>query len=240
LKALILAAGLGTRLHPYTLHAPKALVTVAGVTLLEHTITKLQSFGIHEFIINIHHFGEQIIDFLEQKNFFGAQILISDEREQLLDTGGGIKKALETLTTDENLLVHNVDIMHHYDLKKLMDQHSQSHAQVTLLTQQRNTSRYLLFDAADQLKGWLNQKTGETIPSNINPLAYKQLAYNGIHLVNQKALKYFPQEKSFPIIPVYLKMAQNEIIKSLEFEQEWWMDLGKPEALTEAENFLKR
>lgn len=120
-----------------------------------------------------------------------------------------------------------------------MDQHSQSHAQVTLLTQQRNTSRYLLFDASGQLKGWLNQKTGETIPSNINPLAYKQLAYNGIHLVNQKALKYFPREKSFPIIPVYLKMAHSEIIKSLEFEHEWWMDLGKPEALTEAENFLK-
>lgn len=153
MKAMIFAAGLGTRLKPLTDHMPKALVPVAGRPMLEHVILKLKKAGFTELVINIHHFGEQIIDFLKANQNFGLTIHISDERDKLLDTGGGIKKAATFFTGTEPFLVHNVDILSNADLKEVYDFHRKSQNQATLLVSPRKTSRYLLFDTDNRLPG---------------------------------------------------------------------------------------
>ena len=147
MKAMIFAAGLGSRLKPLTDTMPKALVPIAGRPMLEHVILKLKASGFTEIVINIHHFGEQILDFLKENDNFGLTIHISDERDQLLDTGGGVKKARTFFeNSNEPFLVHNVDILSDIDLKELYDYHLQNGGVATLLASQRKTSRYLLFD----------------------------------------------------------------------------------------------
>jgi len=241
LKALIFAAGLGTRLYPFTSDRPKALVPVAGKPMLQHIIIKLKTFGITDFIINIHHFGDQIIQFLKENENFGCTIHISDERDQLLDTGGGLKKALYELNKNEDLLVHNVDVWTNYNLSKLIAHHKQSHSLISLLVQSRDTSRYLLFDKKENtLKGWLNKKTGEKIPDFINPKHHNPLAFNGIHIINSHVKKLFPVEDSFPLIPVYLNLSQRIKISALEFDNSYWLDLGKVEQIEKAEILLKK
>ncbi|NOR88387.1 MAG: NTP transferase domain-containing protein [Bacteroidales bacterium] len=239
MKAFIFAAGLGTRLQPYTLNQPKALVPVNGKPMLEHLILKLNKFGIREITINIHHFGDQIIDFLNHHDHFGCKINISDEREQLLDTGGGLKKALSFLNDGEDLLVHNVDIWSNYDLELLINHHQKKDSLATLVVEKRETSRYLLFSKdGNFLKGWINKNTGEKLPENIDINQYDQFAFNGIHIVNQKVLKFFPSIDKFSIIPTYLELAQSQKIQALEIEDAYWMDIGKPEQLAKAELFI--
>lgn len=238
MRAFIFAAGLGTRLKTYTSDRPKALVKVAGKPMIQHVIEKLKNEGIREIIINIHHFGEQIIQFLEANNNFSCQITISDEREELLDTGGGLKKVLTLLNEGEDLLVINVDIFTDFQLMNLIKFHKENKPLVSLLVQKRNTSRYLLLNSENQLKGWTNEKTGEVIPSNIKPEHWKKFAFNGIHIVNQKTLEFFPDEKTFPLIPVYLNIAQYKKIIGLEMSNINWLDLGKAEQLKEAENIM--
>ncbi|MBR5193864.1 MAG: NTP transferase domain-containing protein, partial [Bacteroidaceae bacterium] len=160
MKAMIFAAGLGTRLKPLTDHMPKALVPVAGKPMLEHVILKLIASGFDEIVINVHHFAEQIIEFLKEKNTFGIKIWISDETEELLDTGGGIKKASSLL--NEPFLVHNADILSNVDLKALYDFHIASENDATLLVSPRKTVRYLLFDQTTRLCGWINKDTLQT------------------------------------------------------------------------------
>ena len=157
---MIFAAGLGSRLKPLTDNMPKALVPVAGKPMLEHVILKLKEAGFDQIVINIHHLGQQIIDFLQANNNFGVKIYISDERDYLLDTGGGIKKAALFLQGDEPFLVHNVDILSNVDLKQLYQQHVNNNALATLLVSQRQTSRYLLFNQENKLCGWRNHATG--------------------------------------------------------------------------------
>ncbi len=241
MKALIFAAGLGTRLYPYTSDTPKALVKVAGKPMLQHVIVKLKKFGIDSFIINIHHFGDQIIQFLKDHNHFDCDITISDERKELLDTGGGLKKVLAEIGENENLLVHNVDIFTDYDLDQLIKHHEQADSLISLLVQDRKTSRYLLFDkkSAD-LKGWINTNTKETIPIDIIAKDYHSFAFSGIHMINSRALKYFPEGNSFPIIPVYLNIAENHKISSLKYNDENWLDLGKPAQLEQAEKIINQ
>ena len=164
---MIFAAGLGSRLKPLTDSMPKALVPIAGRPMLEHVILKLKASGFTEIVINIHHFGEQILDFLKANDNFGLTIHISDEREQLLDTGGGVRKACTFFEhSDEPFLVHNVDILSDVDLKELYDYHLQNGSVATLLASRRKTSRYLLFDTDRRLCGWINKDTGQVKPED--------------------------------------------------------------------------
>ena len=241
MKAFIFAAGLGTRLYPFTSNQPKALVAIEGKPMLEHIILKLKTFGITSFIINIHHFGEQIIQFLEEKQNFGCQIIISDERQKLLDTGGGLKKALTYLGKNEDLLVHNVDVWTNYNLNLLMEHHKETHSLISLLVQKRNTSRYLLFDKKEMvLKGWINKKTSKKLPPDINIEQYSAFAFNGIHIINSHALKYFQSNGKFPLIPEYLQIAQSQKITAIDITNAYWLDLGKAEQITEAEKMIRK
>lgn len=242
MKALIFAAGLGTRLKELTHNKPKALVEINGKPMLQMIIEKLKANGISDIFINIHHYGELIIQFLEENQNFGCNIQISDERNLLLNTGGGLKKILLGLGENEDLLIHNVDILTDFDLNKLISFHKKNQNIASLLVKKRDTSRYLLFNDQMELKAWKNIKTGEVRPadqgnriSNLKPLAF-----SGVHIINQKALKYFPDEDVFEIIPEYLKIAQKETIKALEMKCELWMDLGKPETILKAETYLNQ
>ncbi|MBN1462488.1 MAG: nucleotidyltransferase family protein, partial [Paludibacteraceae bacterium] len=179
MKAMLFAAGLGTRLKPLTDTMPKAMVPIAGKPLLEHVIKKLIAAGFNEIIINVHHFSEQIVSFLKANNNFGVRIELSDESDLLLETGGGIKKAAAFFDDGMPFLVHNVDILSDVDLCALYNSHVQQNAMASLLVSKRATSRYLLFNAENNLQGWINEKTGETKSplSDFNPALYSKYAF---------------------------------------------------------------
>ena len=231
MKAMIFAAGLGTRLKPLTDHMPKALVPVAGKPMLEHVILKLKAAGFTEIVINIHHFGEQIIGFLQANQHFGLTIHISDERAQLLDTGGGIQKASAFFQGNEPFLVHNVDILSDTNLKALYDYHVQSGNDATLLASQRKTSRYLLFDDTDRLsEGFV-----------YDPERYRAYAFSGIHVISPTLFPYFQGWiGKFSIMDFYLQNCQEARIGGCLTDPLQLIDIGKPETLTQAEEFLKR
>lgn len=257
MKAMIFAAGLGTRLKPLTDTMPKALVPVGGKPLLEHTIEKLKAAGFDEIIINIHHFAEQIIDFVEANRHFGIHIEFSDEREELLDTGGGIKKASAFLNDSQPFLVHNVDILSNIDLQKLykisiqhtrsdsvapQSRQSQLHSPLaTLVCSERKTSRYLLFDSDNRLKGWINEKTGEVKSPfpNFEPQRYRKLAFAGIQILQPSVFQYmagFPDR--FSIIEFYLSMCDKEELVCHIPDNLKLIDVGKTQSLQEAALFL--
>ena len=216
MKAMIFAAGLGTRLKPLTDHMPKALVPVNGRPMLEHVILKLKQSGFNELVINIHHFGEQIIDFLEANQNFGLTIHISDEREQLLDTGGGIKKAAPFFQGNEPFLIHNVDILSDTDLKALYESHLHSGNDATLLASKRTTARYLLFDKQAYLRGWVNKDTGQTKPEGFeyDATKYQEYAFSGIHVISPSLFRYMDErwKGKFPIMDFYLQTVYMELI----------------------------
>lgn len=242
MKAMIFAAGLGTRLKPLTDHTPKALVCVAGRPMLEHVILKLKTSGFTEVVVNIHHFGQQIIDFLEANQHFGLTIHISDERGQLLDTGGGIKKASVFFQGDEPFLVHNVDILSNTDLRALYLHHQAEKNDATLLVSNRTTSRYLLFDENNRLQGWLNKKTGETRPENLNDTAgkYAEYAFSGIHVLSPSIFRYMDARWTgkFSIIDFYLANCRQATLKGYIDNHLRLTDIGKPETLAQAEIFI--
>ena len=180
MKAMIFAAGLGTRLKPLTDSMPKALVPVGGQPLLQHLLLKMKAVGINDITINVHHFAQQIIDFIGANDSFGLNIHISDETDELLETGGGLRKALPQIGEDEPVLVHNVDILSNLDFQHLIAAHNPNDA-VTLVVSQRNTSRYLLFDDNRRLCGWTNITTQQVKPEGIDAGKYKPLAFSGIH-----------------------------------------------------------
>lgn len=242
MKALIFAAGLGTRLKPITDNLPKALVPINGKPLLEHVVVKLKNEGFNEIIINVHHFPDQIIDFLKSKDNFGIRIEISDERDKLLDTGGGIKKTEHFFSDREPFLVHNVDILSNVNLRELYDFHcKQTDALSSLVVSKRETFRYLLFNNDNNLCGWINEKTNETKPSpNLNPLEYNKLAYSGIQIVSPKIFEIMNNYgDKFPIMDFYLQNCLNQKIKGYIPENLQMIDVGKLSVLDEAENFLK-
>ncbi len=235
---MILAAGLGTRLKPLTDHVPKALVEVGGEPLLKQVIFKLKDAGFSRIIVNVHHFSEQIIQYLETNHYFGLDIRISDETNQLLDTGGGIKAA-KSLFGDARILIHNVDILSNINLQRFYFAHKEAAA--TLLVSERNTNRYLLFDDDMRLVGWTNVKTGEVRSpySNLNVAQYKKLAFAGIHTFSPQL---FPWMDSFPdrfgVIDFYLSVCnQVPIIGHVESNLKL-MDVGKQETLHSAEEFM--
>lgn len=242
MKALIFAAGLGTRLKPFTEKHPKALVEVNNRPMLERTIRRLMSYGINDIVINVHHFADQILRFLEENNNFGANIQISDETDLLLDTGGGIAKAARLLTDSTPILVCNTDILTDINISGMIDAHTDSGADVTLLAQDRTTSRYLYFNPETrQLSGWANIKTGETKPEHFTPTPrLLQRAFGGYHILSQKALSLIsqmPPSMPFGIIPWYVENITNLSIYGYTPKEEYqWFDIGSPETLKKAEN----
>ena len=239
---MIFAAGLGTRLKPLTDHMPKALVPVAGKPMLEHVIGKLKSAGFDEIVINVHHFAHQIIDFLKAKDNFGIQIWISDESEELLDTGGGIKKAAPHF--DEPFLVHNADILSNIDLKAMYNYHLTSSNDATLLVSPRKTVRYLLFDEGNRLQGWVNKDTLQTKPEGFvyHPEVQKEYAFGGIHVISPTLFKYMGDgwTGKFSIMDFYLRTCHEAQLGGYVKEDLQLIDIGKPDTLAKAEDFIRQ
>jgi mannose-1-phosphate guanylyltransferase len=256
MKAMILAAGLGTRLRPLTDNRPKALVEVAGRTLLEITLSRLRSFGVREVIINVHHFAGLILDYLKTNKNFGLRIEVSRE-EVLLDTGGGLKKAAwffleDSNRLDEPFILHNVDVISRIDFRRMLQFHKENHALATLAVQARETSRYLLFDDHLQLCG---RRAGRGPSSGsgsdqgpgqkseiVRPSDHLQpLAFSGIHAISPRLLPMLTEEGIFSIISSYLRLAaQGEKILAFRADDYYWRDLGRPADLTQAAGDLKQ
>ncbi|WP_333697315.1 nucleotidyltransferase family protein [Bacteroides congonensis] len=245
MKAMIFAAGLGSRLKPLTDSLPKALVPIAGRPMLEHVILKLKASGFTEIVINIHHFGEQILDFLKTNDNFGLTIHISDERDLLLDTGGGVKKARTFFeNSNEPFLIHNVDILSDIDLKELYDYHLQNGGVATLLASQRKTSRYLLFDAEKKLCGWINKDTGQVKPGGFryDEFLYQEYAFSGIHVLSPVIFQWMDTplwEGKFSIMDFYLATCRQTDFLGYLSDGLHLIDIGKPETLAKAEEFVK-
>lgn len=244
MKAMIFAAGLGTRLRPLTNDRPKALVEIGGKTMLERVIIKLAQAGFDDITVNIHHFGEKIIEFLEQNNNFGLNIHISDERDMLLDTGGGILKARTFLAGEEPFLVHNADILTDIDLRAMYQRHIESGAMASVLVKNRQTSRYFVFDDNYRLQGWINKSTGETRPPEfIHREGLHELAFGGIHVISPSIFdpleEYSQGQAKFSITPFYVDECQTHLIKGYVQDTPYtWLDVGKPETLCEAETLI--
>lgn len=244
MKAMILAAGLGTRLRPLTDTRPKALVEVAGRTLLEITLTRLSSFGVRDVIINVHHFPDMILDYLKAHNNFGLHIEISRE-EQLLDTGGGLKKASwfflqDSAHAEEPFVLHNVDVISSVELRRMLEYHSEKQALATLAVQHRQSSRQLLFDADLQLCG---RKSGEDQkPEAVRTSAeLRPLAFSGIHIISPRLLRLMEEQGAFSIIDTYFHLsACGEKILAFPADDAYWRDLGKPADLAQAAVDLKK
>ncbi len=238
MKAMIFAAGLGTRLRPYTNDRPKALVEINGVPLLEIAIQRLTAAGVEEIIVNVHHFASQIEAFLQEKRYFGIRIELSDEREQLLDTGGGLKKAAWFFDDDQPFFAYNADILTTLDLKAMYAAHRASDALATLAVRTRESSRAFLFDDAGRLSGWRNLATqAERI---VRPaVALQPMAFSGIHVISPGLFRYMPDETVFSIVDVYLNVASQEPVMAYPHDQDLWIDVGKPGALAEAQKIWK-
>ena len=238
MKAMVLAAGLGTRLRPFTDDRPKALVEVAGRTLLEITLTRLRTFDIREVIINVHHFADMVLDYLKANDNFGMRIEVSRE-DVLLDTGGGLKKAghfflEDSRSSGEPFLLHNVDVISTIDLRRMAKFHTDNQALATLAVQDRKTSRYLLFDPQCQLCGRRSGRDGETelVRSSSQTEA---LAFGGIHVISPRLISLMAEEGIFSIITSYLRLAgHDEKILGFRSDEYYWRDLGRADDLLQA------
>jgi NDP-sugar pyrophosphorylase family protein len=243
MKAMVLAAGLGTRLRPLTNDRPKALVEVCGRSLLEITLTRLLDFGIRDVIINVHHYADMVMDRVKAAGNFGMNIEFSRE-DVLLDTGGGLKKAAWFLGGDSSgkndpFILHNVDVISTIDLQRMVEAHNLSGALTTLAVQARKTSRYLLFNDQLQLCGRRlvkEEKTEIVYPSQ----SFTELAFAGIHVISPRIFPLLTEEGVFSIIPAYLRLAaQGEKIQAFRADEYYWRDLGKPENIRQAEEDIK-
>ena len=237
MKAMILAAGLGTRLRPLTNDRPKALVEVAGHTLLEITLRRLASFGIQDVIVNVHHFADMVVDYLKNNDNFGMRVEISREDDVLLDTGGGLKQAewffLQDGQGQEPFLLHNVDVISAIDFARMLTFHHENEALATLAVQQRKTSRHLLFDECGQLCG---RQTGADAPEMVGPSQQPTaLAFSGVHIISPQLLSMITEQGVFSIVTTYLRLsAEGQRIVAFRADPYYWRDLGKPENVTQA------
>mgnify|MGYP000898260907 FL=1 len=239
MKAMILAAGLGSRLRPLTDTLPKALIPVGDYTLLQFAMLKLKHAGCHEIIINIHHKSDLIRQYLAKNNNFGCKIEFSDESEKLLDTGGGLKKAAWFFDDHQPFILYNCDIISSIDLAEMYDYHLKTNVLTTLAVRQRPTQRYLLFDPEMRLCGWKNVKTEETILL-FSAGSYSELAFSGIHIISPELLKHFPPEDKFSIMQTYLSLARHHNITGFRDNTDYWLDAGKPEALAQAHEIIQK
>ena len=254
---MIFAAGLGTRLKPLTNTMPKALVPLAGKTLLQWQIEKLKAAGITDIVVNVHHFPDQIIDYLRENNYFGCHIQVSDERNMLLETGGGLRKAKELLTSSLTslplqgesegapILICNVDILSNIDIPTLLRAYNPDEMGVVVVSP-RETQRYLLFDETNRLCGWTNIATGEVrgpIANTPYPIPNtRNLAFSGMQVLNPRIFEAMDEvvaEKGekFSLIDLYLNIAEKEILRAFIPENYRMMDVGKINQLSEAESF---
>ena len=237
MKAMIFAAGKGTRLRPFTDHHPKAMMEVNGIPLIERNIHYLQSFGINDFVINLHHFGEQIVDFLKEKNHFGAQIEFSQEKDELLETGGGLIFAKKLLDQEEDFLIMNADILTDMNITDFVNFHREQNSLVTLAVSDRKSSRKLLFDNEMILRGWMNMDTGEERLAGFNN-NYKKLAFSGIHCVDSQFFNHITRTGKFSIMEEYLDLMMTEEIYGFEHSAKL-VDVGRPKSVLEAEQHFK-
>ena len=254
MRAMIFAAGLGTRLKPLTDTLPKALVPLAGKTLLQWQIERLKAAGITDIVVNIHHFPDMIINYLRENDNFGCRISVSDERDMLLETGGGLRKAKSLLlgigsresgNNDEPILICNVDILSNIDLPTLLQAYNPEEMGVVVVSP-RDTQRYLLFDETNRLCGWTNIATGEVRPASLasspNSLIASRLAFSGMQVLNPRIFDVMDKvvaEKGdkFSLIDLYLSIAGKEILRAFIPENYRMMDVGKIAQLSEAESF---
>ena len=239
MKAMILAAGLGTRLKPFTEEHPKALAIVNGQSLLQRNIEYLASAGIKQVIINVHHFADQVKDLISRNNGFGSDISFSDETDKVLETGGGIKKA--SWFFEEDILpfvVMNVDVLTDMDLNKMIFHHEQKSPLATLAVSTRQTSRYFLFNDSGQLCGWRNVKTGE---EKISRFAenYIEKAFSGIHVISPKIFPLIKMEGKFSMVDLYLDLSKTYPVYSFDQGDSKFIDVGKPESIKEAEELFR-
>lgn len=250
MKAMVLAAGMGTRLRPLTNDRPKALVEVAGRTLLEITLARLRACGVREVIVNVHHFADQVVAYLKAHDNFGMRVEISREDDALLDTGGGLKKAAwfflqssggSAGTHDEPFFLHNVDVISNIDLNRMVEAHKRGNALATLAVQDRETSRYLLFDEAMQLVGRRSSRDERGATEWARPSENAQpLAFSGIHVISPRLLGMISEQGAFSIISTYLRLAaQGEKILAFGADGAYWRDLGRPENVVQAAEDLK-
>lgn len=237
MQAFIPAAGLGSRLKPLTDHRPKALVEVRGVPLIKIAIDNLANLGVRKIVVNVHHFADLLTQYLHE-NHWDAEVLISDERSQLLDTGGGLKKAAHFFDSNEPIIVQNVDVLTHFNLQNLIKQHTSSMNIATLAVSRRDTSRFLLFNKQQQLVGWNNTKTNESLWVDDSANDYISLAFSGLAILNPPLLDLLPPaDHPFPIIPSYLQIAKSHRISYFIHNTEDWLDVGKPETLQLAQTW---
>lgn len=242
MKAFVLAAGIGSRLKPWTDSHPKALVEVGGEAMLQRVIDHIVAAGVKDIIVNVHHFASQIEEFLLTQNF-DAEITISDERECLLDTGGALRKILPLLG-DEPVLVHNADILTTMPLSTIIDAHNRTAADATLLVASRESSRRLVFDTDMCLKGWVDLSTGITKPPklNVDEIFDHKLSFNGVHILSpslyDRVAQYALPEYPFSIIDFYMANCRDKVIKGFEIpgDEKWW-DVGKPATLDAARQY---
>lgn len=232
MKAMLFAAGLGTRLKPFTDKHPKALAEVNGKTLLEHNIRYLQRYGIEDVVVNVHHFADQIEQVINDNSSFGSWVTISDERNEVLETGGGLLKAAENFAGDEPFVVMNVDVLTNLDLGRMIEAHKASDAMATLAVMKRDSSRQLLFDEHMMLCGWANNNTGEQKISR--EVTWMQpFAFSGIQVLSPSILN-MPFTGKFSMIDVYLHFAKEHVIKGYDHTGNIFIDVGKPESLEKA------
>jgi NDP-sugar pyrophosphorylase family protein len=236
---MILAAGTGTRLRPMTDFKPKALVEINGIALLEVVITKLISQGILSFTINVHHFADQIIEYLDFKRNFGVSISISDETGELLDSGGGIYKASSLFPKGEEVLIHNVDVISNLDVQKLSQYHQANNALASLAVRHRATQRYCLFDKQYHLVGWMNSNTGEKRCSAPGNTDFLPLAFSGISVLSAEFINNISHQGRFSIWEEMLKQSGTLRIMGYLHNEDYWIDVGREDQLKEAEKMMK-
>ena len=233
-RAMIFAAGLGSRLKPWTDHHPKALAIVNGKSLLQRNIEYLQEFGIREVIVNVHHFADQIVEAIEKNKGWGSVVTISDESDEVLETGGGLQKAAWYFEDADDFVVMNADILTNMDLSEMMTRHRAQQPLATLAVSVRETSRYFLFDEQNVLSGWRNVKTGEErIVRKSTGLVQK--AFSGIHVISNKLPKLIRPRGKFSMVDVYLDLAKDHIISCYDHTGADLVDVGKPENIAKAE-----
>lgn len=233
MKAMLFAAGLGTRLKPFTDSNPKALAVVNNRTLLEHNIRYLQRYGISDVVVNVHHFAEKIEATLYENDNFGSRVTISDERQEILETGGGLKKAAPCFDGEQNIVVMNVDALTNLDLDKMIAYHNTRSNMATLAVMQRASGRHLLFDGDMTLCGWQNNSTGEQrISKNTTPVF--PYAFSGIQVISKEVLQNIPFKGKFSLIDLYLHLAKENVIKGYDHTGDIFIDVGKPESLAQA------
>ena len=244
MNAMIFAAGLGSRLAPLTDDCPKALLPVAGIPMIEHAVKRLRdTAGVDRIVVNVHSHADMLERWIgENAGRLGVEIVVSDERACLLDTGGGLLAARHMLAGSDRVLLYNADIITDIDLGEMLEAHDASGADVTLLTADRTTVRKLLFDAGGRMRGWINEKTGETRPAGISDVqSLERLAFGGVHIVGQRVFELLHEYAGevggsvFSITPFYIAMCSRLNIKSWRQPESCrWIDAGKPESYAEA------